>query len=234
MRISASRLRSIRPAPSRSSTAIAVCTLGEDAAQALPPEAGRRSAGAVAQRLGEVEAQRLERGREAEEKRRREREHRREERACRRRSRSARAPAGRRSPRDARTRMPAQASARPSAAPAAASTRLSVRSWRVSRPWPAPIEARTAISRCRPSARESSRFATLAQAMSIRNPTAPKTRTRARRAPPRISSSTRHGEGVEAHVLRIHALLGQRRRDELQLRARALRRRAPGLSFAAP
>ena len=72
---------------------------------------------------------------------------------------------------------------------------------------PAPIEARTAISRCRPSARESSRFATLAQAMSIRNPTAPKTRTRARRAPPRTSSSTGTAKASKRIVLRIHALL---------------------------
>ena len=37
----------------------------------------------------------------------------------------------------------------------------------------APSAARTAISFCRPSARESSRFATLAQAISSTNPTAP-------------------------------------------------------------
>ncbi len=93
-------------------------------------------------------------------------------------------------PRAAMTRIPAHAIASPSAAPAAASTKLSVSSCRVRRPCPAPIAERTAISRWRPSARERRRLATFAHAMSMRNPTAPKTSERARRAPPRTSSST--------------------------------------------
>ncbi len=187
--MSASRLRSIRPAPSRSSTAIAVWTLARMPRRLCrpspaddPPAPSRRacvrfrrsdwSAGAKPKRNVVASVSTAAKA-----------------------SMPASIPIGASAgrptvARDARTRMPAQASPRPSAAPAAASTRLSVRSWRVSLPCPAPIEARTAISRCRPSARESSRFATLAQAMSIRNPTAPKTRTRARRAPPRTSSST--------------------------------------------
>ena len=53
----------------------------------------------------------------------------------------------------------------------------------------APTADRTAISRMRASPRTSSRFATLAQAMSSRQPTAPANTQRAGRMPPRISSS---------------------------------------------
>ena len=63
-------------------------------------------------------------------------------------------------------RLAAQASAVPSAPPAIASTRPSVRSWRTMRPRPAPSARRSAISRWREDARASSRPATLAQAIS--------------------------------------------------------------------
>ena len=57
---------------------------------------------------------------------------------------------------------------------AAASTRLSVASCRTRRRPPAPSAARSAISCCRAVDRASSRFATLAQAMSSTNTTAPR------------------------------------------------------------
>ena len=49
---------------------------------------------------------------------------------------------------------------------------LSTKNCRTSRPWLAPNAIRAAISRCRPTARDSRRFATLAQAISNTNPTA--------------------------------------------------------------
>ena len=67
----------------------------------------------------------------------------------------------------------------PAAPPASDSTRLSIRSWRISCPREAPIESRTAISFCRAKARAISRFATLAQAMSNTRPTMHMSTTRA-------------------------------------------------------
>ena len=69
--------------------------------------------------------------------------------------------------------IPRAASAMPSGAETAPSTTLSVSSWRTIRPRPAPIAARTDISRARAVARASSRLATLAQAMSSTKVTAP-------------------------------------------------------------
>ncbi len=70
-------------------------------------------------------------------------------------------------------RLPQAPNSTPSAPPIPASSRLSVSSWRTRRRWPAPIPSRTAISRRRPSARASSRFATLAQAISSTRLAAP-------------------------------------------------------------
>ena len=56
--------------------------------------------------------------------------------------------------------------ATPSGAAASAISTLSVSSWRTMRPRPAPSAERTAISRCRTVALDSSRFATLAHAIS--------------------------------------------------------------------
>ena len=69
--------------------------------------------------------------------------------------------------------MPTTARPRPSGAETAPSTTLSVSSWRTIRARPAPIAARTEISRLRAVARASSRLATLAQAMSSTKVTAP-------------------------------------------------------------
>ena len=88
----------------------------------------------------------------------------------------------------ARIRMPIVASARPATALTDASTRLSVSNWRTTRAAPAPRAVRTAISRWRASARASSRFATLAHAISSRNPTAPNSSQMVRRTPPTTSS----------------------------------------------
>jgi hypothetical protein len=62
--------------------------------------------------------------------------------------------------------MVATANATPTTPPAAASSVLSVSSWRTSRPRPAPSAARSASSRSRPSIRASVRFATFAHAIS--------------------------------------------------------------------
>ena len=68
---------------------------------------------------------------------------------------------------------PAHASPMPITPPAAPISRLSVRSCRTSRPRPAPIAARSAISRSRTDARASSRFATFVHAISSTQATAP-------------------------------------------------------------
>ena len=70
------------------------------------------------------------------------------------------------------SRTSVHASARPAAPPAADSTRLSVRSCRTSRVRLLPSAARIVSSRWRATPRESSRFATLAQAMSSTRATA--------------------------------------------------------------
>jgi hypothetical protein len=69
-------------------------------------------------------------------------------------------------------RMPVPAIRSPTMPPPAASTRLSVDSWRSSRPRLAPSAPRTAISRSRTVARARSRCATFAHAMTSTNPTA--------------------------------------------------------------
>ena len=71
------------------------------------------------------------------------------------------------------SRTPHHASARPAAAPASASSRLSVRSCRTTRQRPAPSAARIASSRRLPPARISSRLATFAHATSRTSVTAP-------------------------------------------------------------
>ena len=68
--------------------------------------------------------------------------------------------------------IPKYAKAHPSAAPAIASTRLSIRSWRTSRRRPAPSDARTAISFSRAAARARSMFATLLHEISSSSATA--------------------------------------------------------------
>ena len=68
---------------------------------------------------------------------------------------------------------PPQAKIPPSTPPKIASSTLSVSSCRTIRPRPAPSEDRTAISVRREAARASSNPATLAQAISSTNPTAP-------------------------------------------------------------
>ena len=64
------------------------------------------------------------------------------------------------------------ASRRPASPATPARTQLSVSSCRTTRPRPAPSAARSAISRVRPAARASRRFAMLAQPMSHTTPTA--------------------------------------------------------------
>ncbi len=64
---------------------------------------------------------------------------------------------------------------------------LSVRSWRSSRPWPAPRAVRTANSASRAATRARSRFATLTQAMSRTRPTAPRSTSRGRRTSPTVA-----------------------------------------------
>jgi hypothetical protein len=73
---------------------------------------------------------------------------------------------------------------KPSSAEATDSTTLSVSSCRTMRCGEAPIEIRTATSRSRSAARASSRFATFAQAISSRKPTAPKSVQRTARELP--------------------------------------------------
>jgi hypothetical protein len=63
--------------------------------------------------------------------------------------------------------------ATPSPPPMDASNRLSVRSWRIRRVRVAPSDKRTASSRCRDAARESSRFATFAHTISSTITTTP-------------------------------------------------------------
>ena len=87
-----------------------------------------------------------------------------------------------------RRSTPHSASRAPKTPPARDSMTLSVRSCRRRRARPAPNEARIAISFCRAAARDSSRLATLAQAMSRTKATAPRRISRAVRTSPTISS----------------------------------------------
>jgi hypothetical protein len=68
-------------------------------------------------------------------------------------------------------RMVQYDTARPAMAPIAARTKLSTRSWRTMRRRPAPSPSRIEISRSRAAARATSRFDTLAQAMTRTRPT---------------------------------------------------------------
>jgi hypothetical protein len=68
--------------------------------------------------------------------------------------------------------IPIQAKKIPRAAPPSASNELSISSWRMRRPRPAPSDARTAISRLRAAALASSMIATLKQPIRRSNPTA--------------------------------------------------------------
>ena len=72
-----------------------------------------------------------------------------------------------------RSRLPQCATATPAAAPMAASSRLSISSWRASRPRDAPSASRTLHSWPRAVARASSRLAMLAQAISSTSPRRP-------------------------------------------------------------
>jgi hypothetical protein len=74
---------------------------------------------------------------------------------------------------DGAVRIATHASASPAAPPISASIRLSVSSCVTILARVPPIAARTAISRDRPSARASRRFATFAQAISRTKPTTP-------------------------------------------------------------
>ena len=80
------------------------------------------------------------------------------------------------------------ASSRPKAPPSAASTRLSVRSCRTRHQREAPSAARTAISFSRVAARDRSRLATLAIAISSTNPTATISISSAGRTSPTMNS----------------------------------------------
>ena len=73
------------------------------------------------------------------------------------------------------------ASSSPKAPPASPSSVFSVRSWRTSRARPAPMAARIASSRRRDADRDSSRFATFADAISSTKPTAPNSAPRVNR-----------------------------------------------------
>ena len=64
------------------------------------------------------------------------------------------------------------ASAMPRTAPSIASRKLSVSNWRITRNRPAPMDMRTAISRCRLVARARRRLAMLVQAINKTSPTA--------------------------------------------------------------
>ena len=77
--------------------------------------------------------------------------------------------------------MPMSASRSPASAPPPAMTKLSASSWRTSRQRLPPSAARTASWRSRWDARTRSRFATLAQAISSTNATAPMSASRAGR-----------------------------------------------------
>ena len=81
-----------------------------------------------------------------------------------------------------------QASVRPAAPPMSARMKLSASNCRIMRDRLAPNAARIDISFWRVSPRASKRFATLAQAMSSTNPTAPNNTSNARRTLPTIES----------------------------------------------
>jgi hypothetical protein len=86
-------------------------------------------------------------------------------------------------------RVPHCAITSPIAPPATASSRLSASSCRTTRQRPAPSAARIEISRDRPTARESIRFATFAHAIISTNPTAPSSTRKICRTGPRSDTS---------------------------------------------
>ena len=90
--------------------------------------------------------------------------------------------------RDESRATPQSAKSRPSRPPTHASSVLSVSNWRMMRARLAPSATRTAISRPRPAARASNRFATLAHAIKSTNPTAPSRTSKVGRKSPTNSS----------------------------------------------
>ena len=96
---------------------------------------------------------------------------------------------------------PAIASHTPSTPPARASSRLSVSSWRTSRSRPAPSAVRTASSLRRTSARASSRFARLVQAISRTHSAAPSSASSSRRAARRHLVAQPDDAGADVLVL---------------------------------
>ena len=92
--------------------------------------------------------------------------------------------------------MPTTPNAAPATPPASERIMLSVNNCRMIRPRPAPIAARIAISRRRPTARASNRFATLAQAISSTKLTAPRSTSREDRT--LLTSASRMGSTPKA------------------------------------
>ena len=109
--------------------------------------------------------------------------------------------------------LPQYASASPSTPPTEANSRLSVSSWRISRPRPAPMDRRIAISRPRLIARARSRLAMFAHAMASSSPTI------SSRTMSGVANSDRMGEkppdagsnvtGAGSRVLATWRILGQ-------------------------
>ena len=220
------RLRSIRPAPTSSTTASAISTTTSALRKRWRRAAARRALRAVLERIGEIDPQRAQRRREAEDDAGDERDDRREQQdpqidRDRGDARDARRiPPGRRSGRRRRRARDRATAATP------VRTRLSVSSCRTTRNPLAPSAARTAISRWRPSARASSRFATLAQAISSRNATAPNSSQIARRTEPTTSSVSESTTVSNCICAGIEPFVGHRAGDAVQLVGRLLHRRA--------
>jgi len=111
---------------------------------------------------------------------------------------------------------PLCAMSNPNIAPSAASSRLSVRSWRASRARRAPSAARTANSPPRCAPRASSRFVTFTHAITISSSTAPSTASSAGRDS-RVTSAwsvfTRKPCPIVAHAGRGNSAIGFRAID---------------------
>ena len=188
MRPSATKLRSISPAPTSrmndSATSVTTTPL-----RSRGRRAGRRTAARRAQHLHHVGARGAKRRHDAAQNRRGQSGERRRMSARPDRSRPRRAAA------DLSGRAPAAAARRRARAAGRArcrrrrSTRLSASICRTSRTRLAPIAARTASSRLRAEARTSSRLATLAHAISSTNATAPISDRIAGRTSPTRSSN---------------------------------------------
>ena len=97
------------------------------------------------------------------------------------------------------TRIAQMPISRPPRPPASPIRTLSTSNWRAMRQAPAPNAPRMAISRPRPAARISMRFATLAQAISNTNPTAPSRTSSGVRILPTVCS--RNETTVAPHLL---------------------------------